>query len=157
MTDSIIPLQLILVAQVWIYLPLPLMIYPAHIKEPVIHQICSQLPYLLTLKIMLVRWSPLLIIHNYFSYLLMILTLPMKWIKTSLTVSGWTYDTNVGKKMMKCATKKQGSIDPHALRKTRNFITAIGFTGWIQRLEIASWNINIVWNIDSVDCCVCIP
>ena len=44
----------------------------------------------------------------------------------------------------KDATKIQGSIDPRALIKTRNFITVVGFLGFIHRQGIASWNINII-------------
>ena len=51
MTTYIIPFQIIVVANILIYLPLPLKIYPTHIKEHGISQICFQLPYLLPLKI----------------------------------------------------------------------------------------------------------
>ena len=43
--------------------------------------------------------------------------------------------------------KKRGSIDPHALIKTRKFINVMGFPVIIQRRGIDSWNINIVWKI----------
>ena len=49
MTASIITLQMNLVAQILIYLPLPLIIDPTWIKEPAIPHICSHLPYLLPL------------------------------------------------------------------------------------------------------------
>ena len=59
--------------------------------------------------------------------------------------------------MKKYATKRRGSIAPRALIKTRKFITAMGFTVLVQRGIIASYNIIIVWNKYSVDCCVCLP
>ena len=62
----------------------------------------------------------------------------------SLTMSGLEEDTVVGNMMEKDATKIQGSIAPHALIKTRNFITVMGFPGLIPRRGLASWNINIV-------------
>ena len=86
MTDSIIPLQLILVAQLCIYLPTLLMIDPARIKEPNIPQICSHITSLLPLKITLVLWPPLLIIH--ISFLLMILILYVLWINMCLSTVG---------------------------------------------------------------------
>ena len=42
------------------------------------------------------------------------------------------------------ATKRQGYIAVCALIDTRNFITAMGVPGLIQRQRLASWNINIV-------------
>ena len=48
---------------------------------------------------------------------------------------------------MKKDEKKRGSIDPHALIKTRKFINVMGFPVIIQRRGIDSWNINIVWKI----------
>ena len=44
----------------------------------------------------------------------------------------------------KDATKRQGSIAPHALIITRNFIIVMGFPVLIKRQGIASWNINIL-------------
>ena len=61
-----------------------------------------------------------------------------------LTVAGGEEVTDVGNMMKKVATERQGSIDPRALIKTRNFITVMDFPGLIQRRIIASWNINIV-------------
>ena len=78
MNDSIISLHNILVAHILIYVPLPFMIDPARIKEPVIPQICSKLLSMLLLKIMVVLSTPLLVFHDSFSYLLMIITLPMQ-------------------------------------------------------------------------------
>ena len=57
----------------------------------------------------------------------------------------------------KYATKIQGSIDPHALIRTRSFIIVIGFTGLIQRQGLASWKINVLCHNVSVDCYVCLP
>ena len=56
----------------------------------------------------------------------------------------------------KGATKIQGSIDPHAMIKTRNFITDMVFTWLIHIGVLPSCDINIVCNKYSVDCCVCI-
>ena len=42
-------------------------------------------------------------------------------------------DTDLGKITKKDATKIRGSISPHALIKTRNFITVMGFPGIIQK------------------------
>ena len=56
----------------------------------------------------------------------------------------------------KICYERRGSIAPRTLIKTRNFITVMGFTILIQRQLLASWNINIVWNKDSVCCCVCL-
>ena len=112
-TASIIPLQINLVYQLWIYLPLPSTIDPAGIKEPAIPQIFSQLPYLLPLKIILVILPPLLIRH--ISYLLMILILSMLWRNMCISLVGFTYYTVVGKMIKKDATKRQSYISPHAL------------------------------------------
>ena len=57
----------------------------------------------------------------------------------------------------KYATKRQGSIAPHALIKTRYFILFIGFPGLFQRQGLASWNINILCHNVLFDCCVCLP
>ena len=46
--------------------------------------------------------------------------------------------------MKKNATEIQGSIAPHALIKTRNFLAVMVFPGLIQRQGIALWNIKIV-------------
>ena len=122
------------------------------IKEHVISLICLQIPYLLPLKTLLVIWTTLLICHESFSYRIMILTTYMKWRKLRLTVAGWNKDTAIGNATEKYATKRQGSIDPHALINTRVFITVMGFTEIIQKWGIASWNINIVWtNIQLID------
>ena len=155
MTASILPLQMILVAQLWIYLPLSLMIDPSRIKEPDIPQICSQLLSLLPLKIILVIWPPLLVYQ--ISYLLMILILSMLWRDISLTVSGWKEDTASGNTMKKHATKRQGSIAPRALIKTRNFIIVMCFPGLTQRQVLPYWGINILCHNFSVYCCVCLP
>ena len=51
----------------------------------------------------------------------------------------------------------RGYIAPLALINTRDLINVVGFSGQIQRLGIASWNIKIVLNKYSADCCVCLP
>ena len=51
----------------------------------------------------------------------------------------------------KDVTKRRVSIAPCALIKTRKFINVMGFTGLVQRIGLASWNINIVYNNISVD------
>ena len=81
-------------AQLWIHLPLTLMIEPACIKYPTIPQICSQMPYLLHIKIILVIWSPLMICH--ISFLLMTRILFTIWIKMWLSLVWWKEDTAVG-------------------------------------------------------------
>ena len=116
-------------------------------KEPSITQICYQLPYLFTLKFLLVIWQPLLIFHGYFSYLLMILNLPMQQRKTSVTVAWWKEDTALGNNTQN-DTKKRVSIAPRDLIKTIKCINVIGFPGLIQRQWISSWNINILRNKD---------
>ena len=95
-----IPLQLNLVAHICIYLSPPLMIYPVCIKETAIPQICPQMPSLLPLKIMLVLWPPLLIIH--FSFLLAILIIYMLWICMYLSEVGFTEDNAVGNTIKIC-------------------------------------------------------
>ena len=157
MNASIITLQLIVVAHIWIYLPLPLMIDPIWIKDPIIPLICFQIPSQLPMKTMLVLWPPLLIFQNSVYQLLTILTIAMPWKIISLTVSGQKYDTDLGSMIKKMLRKDGGSISPCALINTRNFITVIGFLVLIQRRVISSWNINIVWRKYSVDCCVCLP
>ena len=57
----------------------------------------------------------------------------------------------------KDASKIQGSIAPHALMKTGDFIIVMGFPRQIQRQGLASWNINALCHNVSVDCCVCLP
>ena len=54
-------------------------------------------------------------------------------------------------------TKIQGSIDPHALIRTRNFIIIMGFPGLFQRQGLDSWNINILCHNFSFCFCVCLP
>ena len=157
MTASIINFQLIVVAQIWIYPPFPLMIYPARIKEPVTSQIRFQLPALLPLKNLFVLWPTLLILHGSFSYLLMILTININWRNTSLTTAGLQEDTALGNMMKKRRHKRHGSITPRAMIKTRNLTTVMGFLGLIPRWGLAPWNINIVWNKDSVGFCVYLP
>ena len=88
-TDSIIPFRVILVYQLWIYLPLPLMIDTDCIKEPVLPHIWFQIQYMLPLKTMLLIWLPFLICHNSFYYLMMILKLTIQWRNVSLTMSVW--------------------------------------------------------------------
>ena len=121
MNASILNFQIILVAQIWIYPPLPLMIEPARIKEPAIPQIWPQLPYLLPLKIMLVILPTLMIRHDSFSCLLIILTLPMQWINMILTVSGWKEDTALGK-MIKKVLQKDGREENTSINWTTNHI-----------------------------------
>ena len=100
---------------------------PPRIKETDIPQICSQLPYLLPLKILFVLWPPLLIRQIYL--LLMILILSMLWRNMRLTVAEWKEDTVVRNMVEKYDTKRQGSIAPHALMKTRDYIIVVGFPG----------------------------
>ena len=57
----------------------------------------------------------------------------------------------------KDAKKRQGSIVPHALIRTINFIIFMVFPGLFQIHWLASWSINIICNNFSVDCCVCLP
>ena len=102
-----IPFQMIVLAQFWIHIPLPLMIYPGCIKDPATPLICSHLPSLLPLKVMLVIWPPLLICHESSSYLMMILTLAIQRIKMNLAVAGLKYDTALVNMMKKCTTKKR--------------------------------------------------
>ena len=154
-TDSIIPLQITLVAHLWIYLPIPFMIDPARIKDTNISQICSNLTSLLPRKIILVIWTPIMIFH--ISFLLMILILSIYWRKICLSKAGSTEDTAVGKIVQKDATKGKGSIAPHALIIARNFIFVMGFSGLVQRQWFVSWNINIICHNFSVDNCVYLP
>ena len=84
MTASIIHLQLIVLAQLWIYLPSPLMIDPPRIREPNMPQICSQLPFMLPLKTLLVPWPPLLIFQ--ISFLVMFRKISIFWTNVCL----WT-------------------------------------------------------------------
>ena len=88
MTNSIIPLQIILVSKIWIYLPSPLMIDPDRIKEHAIPLIWYQLPSLLPLQILLLLWLPLMIWRNSLCYLLMILNLLMQYWNIIFAVSG---------------------------------------------------------------------
>ena len=157
MTTSIIPFRLILVSQLWINLPLPLMVDPACIKEPATPQIWFQLPFLLPLKNLLVLWPPLLILHNPFSYLLMILT-PHHAIKK--------YEPYRGRvKIGYCSRKHDEKI---CYKKTRLYCSTWFdkdkklyychfFLGIIQRRGLSSWKINIVWTKDSVGWFVCLP
>ena len=145
---------MIFVAHLLFYLSLPLMIHPTCIKEPVILQICFQIPSLLPLKTLLLILPPLMTFHNYLSYFLIILTLHIPWKKTSFVVAGWKEDTALVKMIKKYTTKIRGSIAPRDLIKTRNFITFIGFSWFIHIRVLASWNINIVWNKYSDGWCV---
>ena len=95
-----------------------------HIKKPAIPQICSQLPSLLPLKILLVIWPPLLISHIYF--LLMIIILSMLWGKTRLTEAGIKYDTVVGN-MVKNMLRKDKVLLLHML-------------WWRQEILLFSWD-----------------
>ena len=118
---------------------------PAHIKDPNIPQICSQLPPLLPLKILLVIWPPLMIRQIYF--LLMIQILSMLWRNMCIYKVGYTEDTVVVNMVKKDTTQRQGSIAPHALIKTRNFIIVMGFPVLVQIQGLASWNISIICQI----------
>ena len=81
----------------------------------------------------------------------------MKLRKIILTMEGQKKYTALGNTMPKYATKRRGSIAPSDLINTRNYITVMGFPGLIQRGRIDSWNNNIVWNKNSVDCFVYLP
>ena len=70
---------------------------------------------------------------------------------------GFTEDTSVGNMVKKDATKRQGSIAPYTLIRTINFIIVMGFPGLFQRKGLTYGNINILWNKDPVDLCVCLP
>ena len=155
MTASINPFQIIMVAHIWIYIPLPLLIYPDHIKYPAIPYICSYLPSLLPLTFMLVRWPPLKIRLDSLYWLLMILVLSMPQIKTRLTIAGWKEDIALGN-MMKNMLQKS-SAAPRDPIKTRKVITAMGLPGLLQIQELASCKINIICNRDSVYWCVFLP
>ena len=130
------------------------MIDPARIKEPVIPQICSKLLSMLLLKIMVVLSTPLLVFHDSFYYLMMITTLQIQQRKIILTMAVQREDNDLGNMIKTDTTKRQVYIAPHALIKIRNFITVMIFKGLIQERVLTSWNINIVWNKDSVCCCV---
>ena len=130
---------------------------PTHIIDRTIPQICFQMLFLLPLETLLLLWTPLLIIRNSLSCLLMILTFSMAWNKKSFTMTGWKDDTDLGNMMKKDATKRLGSIDPHDLIKIINFTTVMSFPGLIQRWGLASWNINIVCTKYSVYWCFCLP
>ena len=126
-TASIIPLQMILVSQLCIYLPSPLMI------DPPLHKRSQYTPDMLLAAI----YFPS---ENYLSNL----TTP----SDSPDILP-TYDTNtlhVMKKYepyrgrdkiwyccrkhgQKYATKRQGSVAPHAMMKTRDFIIFMWFPG----------------------------
>ena len=59
-------------------------------------------------------------------------------------------------KMIKTdATKRQGSIAPHALIRTGKFILVADFPGIMQIQGLDSWNIKILYHNFPVDCCVC--
>ena len=98
MNASIIPLHMVLLAHICIYLSSPLMIDPTRIKEPDIPHICSQLPFLLPLKTLLVLLPPLLIRH--ISFLLIILILSMSRRQMCLSKVGSTVD-NYAENMVK--------------------------------------------------------
>ena len=155
MIASIIHSHMNLVAQIWIYLQLPLVIYPAHKKDPSIPPICSQLPYLLPLEDLSVLWPPLMI--NQISFLIMILVISVLWRNMWLSLVGWKGDTAVGNMIKKYATKKQGYIAPHALIRARNFMIVMVFPGLIQRQVFYSWKINIICHNFSFDSCVFLP
>ena len=48
-----------------------------------------------------------------------------------LSLVGCAEDTDVGNTIIKYATKRQGSIDPHALIRKRYFIIVMDFPGLI--------------------------
>ena len=74
---------------------------------------------------LLVPWLPLLICQ--ISFLLMVKTMSMFWRKVCLWTVVSTEDTSVGYMVEFDATKRQGSIGPHAQTKTIHFITVRGF------------------------------
>ena len=125
MNDSITTLHMIVIAQLFIYLPSLFMIDLPHIREPNMPQICSQPTSLLPLKTLLVPWPILLILQIYF--LLMILILYMFWRKMWIWKVESTEDSVVWNMAKKDATKRQGSIAPHALMNTINFIIVMVF------------------------------
>ena len=74
----------------------------------------------------------------------------------SLTLEGRKYDTAVENMIKNMLKKKQSSIAPRVLIKTRNFIIVMGFPGNNQRQGLDYWNINILCHNFLVDCCVCL-
>ena len=56
----------------------------------------------------------------------------------------------MGKMIKIYATKRQGSIAPYALIRTRKFIIVIGFPGLIQRQGLASWTLPAKYHISAL-------
>ena len=127
---SIIPFQLILLPQLWISLPFPLMIVPVPKNDPGIPLIRFQLPFLLPLETMLVHWSPLPIPHNFLNQIMMIMTLTIPSWVTTLYMAGQKEDTAPGFMVEKYATKNLGSIAPH-IKLTRELITVMDLSEWV--------------------------
>ena len=117
---------------------------PPRIREPVMPQICSQIPFLLPLKTLLVTLPPLLILQV--SFLMVVIKLSMFWRKVCLWTVLSTDDTAVGNIVKFDATKRQGSVAPHAQVKKRNFITVRVFPVLVKRQGLVSWNINILYH-----------
>ena len=66
-------------------------------------------------------------------------------IKKDLLLQGWLHRGYCCRKYgKKYATKIQGSIAPHDLTITRNFIIVMGFKGLVHWKGLASWNMNIL-------------
>ena len=156
MTASIIPFQMILVAQIWIYLPLPLMIDHPH-KRP------RYTPDMLPATISVAS-------EKYFNTLTTpsdstrLLILPYDNPNSPHVTNKYkTYRGRVkiwhcsGKHDEKYATKIWDCIAPRSLIKTGKFITVMGFPGLIKIWIIDSRSINILRNKGSLDCCVCLP
>ena len=111
------------------------MINPNHTQNPAIPQICSQLPSLLPLIFFITLTAP-----SYYPDLL-----PYIDPNTLHVINMYVPFLSRVKIVYCCkkhdkkdATKRQGSISPHALIRTINFIVVVGFQGLIQRQGLAS-------------------
>ena len=145
-TDSMIPFQMIVVAQLWIHLPLPLLIDPTRIKYPTIPLICLHLPFMLPLKNILVNLTT----PSYSPQLLLLTSddpNPCHSTNKDKPYHGMVKILYCSRKHDEKHAKKQGLIDPSPPINTGNFITVMIFTGIIQRWWLSSRNMNIVWQI----------
>ena len=125
MNSSIIPLQLILVSQICIYLPSPLMI------DPPMHKRAQYAPDLLPAAISVASENYVSTLTNPYdtpnlppSYGPNTLHIFKKYLPLLVRVKR-LYCCN--KHGQKYATKRPGSFAPNALIKTRHFIIVMGF------------------------------
>ena len=136
------PFELIVMYQLWIYLPCTSMIVPDQIKDPDITLICYQIPFMFPTKNMLVLLPQLLTTHNLFFLIMMLLKQTITWQETNMTLTNLKIGYCTRRHQGVLCYKNIGSIDPRVLL-IRWFITFMKLVERINRRGFTSPNTNI--------------